>query len=108
MTPAIAYPHIVKENGQPARLENHPRVRVAQIVMDYLAHGWSPEELSHQHYGGVTVAQAYAALAYYHVNVAAIEELLEKERIEVEALKAASNKQFTKEELLARRAKLCR
>ena len=37
MGSAIAYPHIIKEDGTPARLESHPRVRVAQIVMDYLA-----------------------------------------------------------------------
>jgi hypothetical protein len=43
MASAIAYPHIVKENGQSARLENQPRTRVAQVVMDYLAYGWSAD-----------------------------------------------------------------
>src|SRR4051812_45233034 len=33
----IAYPHIDKQEDQPARLERLPRIRVAQIVMDYLA-----------------------------------------------------------------------
>jgi hypothetical protein len=27
-------PHIIKEDAKPARLERHPRVPVAQIVMD--------------------------------------------------------------------------
>ena len=35
MTTEIAYPHIVKEDGKPSRLQSHPRIRVAQIVMDY-------------------------------------------------------------------------
>ena len=34
-----SYPHIVKENGEPARLESHPRTRVAMLVMDYSAVG---------------------------------------------------------------------
>ncbi|MFL5244322.1 MAG: DUF433 domain-containing protein [Gemmataceae bacterium] len=46
---AAIYPHIVKEAGQPARLEKHARTRVATIVMDYLAYGWSPDEICRQH-----------------------------------------------------------
>lgn len=49
MTVALAYPHIQKPPGEPARLKRLPRVRVAQIVMDYLAHGWSPDEMCRQH-----------------------------------------------------------
>jgi hypothetical protein len=37
MVNATAYPQIVKEVGKPARLESHPRVRVAQLVVDYFA-----------------------------------------------------------------------
>ena len=59
------YPHIVKDNGQPARLEKHPRVRVAMIVMDYLAYGWSPDEMCRQH-PHLTPAEAHAAMAYYY------------------------------------------
>ena len=40
MVVATVYPHILKENGRPARLEDHPRVRVAQIVGDDLLGGW--------------------------------------------------------------------
>jgi hypothetical protein len=59
------YPHIVKENGQPARLESHPRTRVAMIVMDYLAHGWSPDEIHRQH-PHLTLAEVHAAMGYYY------------------------------------------
>ncbi len=38
------YPHIEAVAGEPARLRRVPRVRVAQIVMDYLTHGWSAED----------------------------------------------------------------
>ncbi len=42
---SLTYPHIKKIEPQPARLQRIPRIRVAQIVMDYLAYGWSVEEL---------------------------------------------------------------
>jgi hypothetical protein len=42
MTIAVAYPHIEMPPDGVARLRRLPRIRVAQIVMDYLAHGWSP------------------------------------------------------------------
>jgi hypothetical protein len=45
MAVAIAYPHIVKIEGSPARLERMARIRVAQIVIDYLNHGWSADEI---------------------------------------------------------------
>nr|WP_202803700.1 DUF433 domain-containing protein [Spirulina subsalsa] len=41
-----------------------PRVRVAQIVMDYLAYGWSVEEICRQHLY-LTPAEAHAAMGYY-------------------------------------------
>ena len=65
MATAIAYPHIVKENGEPARLEDHPRVRVAQIVMDYLAYGWSADEIYRQH-PHLKLAEVHAAMGYYY------------------------------------------
>ena len=65
MVSAVVYPHIVKENGEPARLENHPRIRVAQIVMDYLAYGWSADEIHRQH-PDVALAEVHAAMAYYY------------------------------------------
>ena len=48
MPVAVTYLHIVKSNGEPARLERVPRVRVAQIVVDYLVHGWSRDEMCRQ------------------------------------------------------------
>jgi uncharacterized protein (DUF433 family) len=72
MADTIAYPHIVKEDGKPARLENHPRVRVAQIVMDYLAYGWSPYEIHRQH-SHLTLAEVHAAMGFYYDNQAEID-----------------------------------
>jgi hypothetical protein len=64
MTSEVIYPHIEKANNQPARLQRIPRVRVAQIVMDYLAYGWSVEEMCRQH-PYLTLSEAHAAMVYY-------------------------------------------
>ena len=41
-----------------------PRIRVSQIIGDYLAHGWSPEEMCRQH-PYLTLSEAHTAMAYY-------------------------------------------
>jgi uncharacterized protein (DUF433 family) len=64
MTFTVTYPHIEKPSGEPARLQRIPRVRVAQIVMDYLAYGWSVEEICRQH-PYLKLSEAHAAMAYY-------------------------------------------
>ena len=64
MTSQIVYPHIAKNPDYPAHLHRLPRIRVAQIVMDYLAYGWSVEEICRQH-SYLHPAEAYAAMGYY-------------------------------------------
>ena len=65
MAPQIIYPHIEKREGQSACLQRLPRIRVAQIVMDYLAYGWSVEEMC-RHHPYLYPAEAYAAMGYYY------------------------------------------
>ena len=60
----VNYPHVTKLKNSAACLERFPRIRVAQIVMDYLAYGWSVEEMCHQH-PYLSLAEAHAAMAYY-------------------------------------------
>jgi uncharacterized protein (DUF433 family) len=60
----VPYPHIEKADGDVARLKRHPRIRVAQLVMDYLAHGWSADEMCRQH-AFLTPSEVHAALGYY-------------------------------------------
>ncbi len=83
MANAIAYPHIIKHDGQPARLESHPRVRVAQVVMDYLAYGWSADEIHRQH-PHLTLAEVHAAMGYYYDNQAEIDAEITAELEEVD------------------------
>jgi uncharacterized protein (DUF433 family) len=79
----LTYPHIVKHTGEPARLEAHPRSRVAMIVADYLWRGWSAEEIVRQ-YPYLTLAEAHAALTYYFDHQQEIEDELVAEYHDVE------------------------
>jgi len=72
------YPHIIKETGLPARLENHPRTRVAMIVMDYLGRGLGPEDIV-RHYPYLALAEVHAAMTYYHDHQREIDEEIQGE-----------------------------
>lgn len=72
MTVEVTYPHLETGTGQPARLERLPRIRVAQLVTDYLYQGWSPDEICHQ-YPHLKPAEVHAALTYYFDHPAEIE-----------------------------------
>jgi uncharacterized protein (DUF433 family) len=50
--------------------------------------GWSPEEISRR-IGHISLAQVYAALAYYHANQETIEAEMAAEDAEYERLAAA-------------------
>ncbi|MEA2734213.1 MAG: hypothetical protein QOE14_664 [Humisphaera sp.] len=64
MTLQISYPHLETPAGESPRLRRLPRIRVVHIVMDYLAHGWSVEEICRQH-PHLLPAEVHAAMAYY-------------------------------------------
>lgn len=90
MTNQVIYPHIEKPNAHlPARLQRIQRVRVAQIVMDYLAYGWSVSEICRQH-PYLTLSEAHAAMAYYFDNQEEIDREIRTEWEEAEQLKQHS------------------
>ena len=78
MSAVTAYPHIVKDSGSPARLESHPRTRVAMIVMDYLGRGLSAEDMV-RHYPYLSLAEVHAAMAYYHDHRAQVDAEIQAE-----------------------------
>jgi uncharacterized protein (DUF433 family) len=82
----LAYPHVVKSPGEPARLEQHPRTRVAMIVADYFWRGWSAEEIVRQ-YPYLTLAEVHAALTYYFDHREEIEAELSAEYRDAEGWK---------------------
>jgi uncharacterized protein (DUF433 family) len=96
----LAYAHIEKAEGEPACLRQTPRVRVAQIVMDYLSYGWSVDEMCRQH-PYLTPAEAHAAMAYYFDHQDEIDREIAAELKESEAASHAAPSPF----LLRMRAK---
>jgi uncharacterized protein (DUF433 family) len=85
----VGQQHIEKSAGQPARLTRLPRIRVAQIVMDYLAHGWSPDEMC-RHHPHLTPAETHAAMLYYYDHQAEIDAEIQSELTETRAARAAA------------------
>ena len=78
MTTSLAYPHIEKREGHPAHLRRVPRIRVAQIVMDYLTHGWSPDEICRQ-YPYLKPAEVHSAMAFYFDHQSEIDQEIQAE-----------------------------
>src|SRR5258706_4093243 len=89
MTVATTYPHVEKTEGHPARLQRLPRIRVAQIVMDYLNHGWSADEIV-IHYPHLKLAEVHSAMAYYFDHQEEIDgEISAEQRVIEESRKNA-------------------
>ena len=65
------------------------RSRVVDIVLDQRAQGWGPEQIRDQH-PHLSLAQIYAALAYYHSHKAELDAAIEQGLREVEALRKAA------------------
>jgi Protein of unknown function (DUF433) len=89
LTP-ITYPHLQKIAEQPAHLQRLPRIRVAQIVMDYLTHGWSVDEICRQH-SYLLPAEAHAAMTYYFDHRDEIEAEIQQELRQVQHLRTTAN-----------------
>lgn len=85
----VTYPHVEKTVDAPARLARIPRVRVAQIAIDYLAYGWSPDEMCRQH-PYLMPAEAHAAMAYYFDNQPEIDAEIIAELEQVDAAMQAA------------------
>ena len=89
MSVELTYPHIEKQNGEPARLQRLPRIRVAQIVMDHLAYGWSTDEMCRQH-SYLLPAEVHAAMGYYYDHQEEIDAEIRAEMEQVEEATKAS------------------
>ena len=91
MTQALQYPHITEIAGESPRLENWPRVRVAQIVMDHLGHAWSADEIARQ-YPHLSLAEIHSALAYYYDHREEIDHEIQAELQQVKEYAAIARR----------------
>lgn len=89
MAIATAYPHIDKAENAPACLQRLPRIRVSQIVIDYLNHCWSADEIV-LHYPHLKLAEVHSAMAYYFDHQEEIDaEIGAEQRLIEDSCKAA-------------------
>jgi uncharacterized protein (DUF433 family) len=65
------------------------RVKVIEVAMDHLAHGWSAEEIHRQH-PGLSLAQVHAALAFYYDHQSEFDEAIVDSADAAEKLAAAN------------------
>jgi uncharacterized protein (DUF433 family) len=85
-----AYVHITQTpgicGGRP-RIDGH-RIRVQDVAVEHERQALSPEEICHQH-PGLTLAEVYSALAYFHDHRDEILADLEADRLAVEDFQKA-------------------
>src|SRR5882762_9822336 len=75
--------------------------KVVEVVLDKIAHGWSPEEMHRQH-PHLSMAQIHAALSYYYEHQDEVDADIERRNRFVEEMRAQNNNPFTREELESR------
>ena len=74
--------------------------KVIEVVMDKLAHGWSPEEIHFQH-PHLSLAQIHAAFAYYYDHQDEMDREILRQTEEVEGLARHSASSPLRQKLLA-------
>jgi uncharacterized protein (DUF433 family) len=80
------------------------RVKVLEVVCDYLAHAWSPEEMAYQ-YPHLTLGQIHAAMAYYHDHRDGLDQQIEARRQQVEASRLGLEDRALRDRLQALKAR---
>ena len=76
--------------------------KVIEVVLDKVAHGWSPEEIHFQH-PHLSMAQIHAALAYYYENQERLDEEVRRDLEEVDQISAQSEPSSLRSKLRALR-----
>jgi uncharacterized protein (DUF433 family) len=70
--PTISYPHI-ELNEESVPILSGTTTKVLEIVQDHLAHHWNAEDIQRQ-YPYLSLAQIYAALAYFYDHEQEVEQ----------------------------------
>src|SRR6266571_7627724 len=75
--------------------------KIVEVVLDKMAHGWSPEEMHRQH-PHLSMAQIHAALSYYYEHQDEVDADIEGRYRYVDELRAQQKNPLTRAELEAR------
>jgi len=81
-------PHIWLDDQSRAWIDDS-NVKVIEVALDHLAYGWSAEETQRQH-PHLSLAQAYAALAYYYDHKTEFDRQIEESLRRAETLASQS------------------
>src|SRR5207302_6658158 len=101
MLTAATTAHIrLDEQGRP--WVDDTNVKVIEIVLDHLAYGWSAETIQENH-SHLSLAQVYAALAWYYDHQPEMDAEIERQEKRVLALRAASKPSSLQQRLAAQR-----
>ena len=76
MLSEIGYEHIFLNEARVPTIAG-TNMKVVDLVLDHLAHGWSPEELHFQH-PTLAMGQIHSALAYYWDHKAEIDQDIQR------------------------------
>jgi uncharacterized protein (DUF433 family) len=82
----VTPPHIHIDSRGVAWIDDS-NIKVVEIVLDRLAHGWSPEEIHFQH-PNLSLAQIHAALGYYYDHQSELDHDIARGLEQVRALEA--------------------
>ncbi len=86
--PAILPPHVRTDARGVAWIDD-TNVKVIEVVLAHLAHGWSPEGIHFQH-PHLSLAQIHGALAYYYDHQTEMDQEIERQLRESDTLAAAA------------------
>ena len=92
--------HIRVDDAGVARIADS-RVKVIHLVMDRMQHGQDPEQMQQQ-FPSLSLAQIYAAFAYYHDHRIEIDQQIQESLIQADQLRAAATAQPQRDDLRRR------
>jgi uncharacterized protein (DUF433 family) len=84
--PTVTASHVAIDTNGVAWIDD-TNVKVIEVVRDKLAHDSTPEEM-HVQYPHLSVAQIYAALAYYHDHRSEFDAQMARDREDIQTLRA--------------------
>ncbi|MFM8888066.1 MAG: DUF433 domain-containing protein [Chthoniobacterales bacterium] len=88
MTTAVLPKHITIDEMGVAWIQG-TRVKVIEVALDHIAHGWSAEEIARQH-PELTLGQIHSALSCYYDNKSEFEDIIAEDYESAKALSAAA------------------
>jgi len=95
----VVYPHI-EDTPEGVASVSGTQTKVLEIALDRIAHHWDADEIQRQH-PRLSLAQIYAALAYYFDHQQDLDEQIEEQIRFVEQSRAAAGESPVRAKLRA-------